>query len=227
MDVKAGSGTSATNPNVLFSECLKLVATAERCAAAAMRNRERVRRSLYRAAVKYQQLARDHHEWFLAQARSVGGIDALLEGWFRPLALFGEDWRDLLRDVAEGMTEREYMASTAGSFLRRRRVAALVNRQAAESPLPTEPERGRAVGNLASREPADSPLPSIPEPSLPVEERVVLLEEQNCLLRQQLTTSRKEASELRRIAARQERRIAELEGLLNRVEKAVSRRKAG
>ena len=34
-------------------------------------------------------------------------------------------------------------------------------------------------------------------------------------------------SELRRIAARQERRIVELEGLLNRVEKAVSRRKAG
>ena len=113
--MKAGSGTCqsiSTNPNALFGECLKQAAIAERCAADAMRNRERVRKALYPAAVAYQQLAQDHHEWFLAQAESVGGIEALLEGWFRPLTFFGEDWHDLLRDVAEGMAEREYLAST-------------------------------------------------------------------------------------------------------------------
>lgn len=168
-----------------------------------MRSRERVRQALYRTAVAYQRLARDHHEWFIAQARSVGGIDALLESWFKPLAFFGEDWRDLLRDVAEGMTERAYMTSTAGSFLRRQRVASLI------------------------RERADAPLPDIPEPSLPAEERVALLEEQNQMLRQQLAASRKQAAELRRIAARQERRIEELESVLNNVEKVTARRKAG
>lgn len=189
---------------MLFHECLKQAAIAERCAAEAMRNRERVRRSLYRAAIMYQQLARDHHEWFLTQARSVGGIDALLEGWFRPLALFGEDWRDLLRDVVEGMTEREYLASTAGSFLRRRQVARLVNEEKPETPLPAEPEK-----------------------ALPLEQRVVILEDQNRLLRQQLSTSRKEAAELRRLAARQERRVGELEGALNKIEKATVCLKAG
>jgi hypothetical protein len=208
MDMVAtiGNGRSlgtSSNPNQLFNECLKQAAIAERCAVEALRNRERVRKALYRAAVAYQRLARDHHEWFLAQAKSVGGIDALLEGWFKPLAFFGEDWRDLLRDVAEGMTEREYLASTAGSFLRRRKVAALVDREKAESPLPAEPE-----------------------PSLPAEERVVLLAEQNHLLRQQLAASRKHAAELRRIAARQERRIVELEAVLSRIEKAAVRLKA-
>lgn len=168
-----------------------------------MRSRERVRQALYRTAVAYQRLARDHHEWFIAQARSVGGIDALLESWFKPLAFFGEDWRDLLRDVAEGVTEGEYMTSTAGSFLRRRRVACLV------------------------RERADAPLPDVPDASLPPEKRVVLLEEQNQMLRQQLAASRKQAAELRRIAARQERRIEELESVLNNVEKVTARRKAG
>lgn len=204
--MKAGNGTSrstSSNPNTLFNECLKHAAVAERCAAAAMRSRERVRQALYRIAVAYQRLARDHHEWFIAQARSVGGIDALLESWFKPLAFFGEDWRDLLRDVAEGMTERAYMTSTAGSFLRRQRVASLI------------------------RERADAPLPDIPEPSLPAEERVVLLEEQNQMLRQQLAASRRQAAELRRIAARQERRIEELESVLNNVEKVTARRKAG
>lgn len=167
-----------------------------------MRYRERVRRALYRAAVTYQRLARDHHAWFLAQAKSVGGIDALLEGWFRPLSFFGEDWRDLLRDVAEGMTEREYLSSTAGSFLRRRRVASLV------------------------RERAEAPLPTLPDRSLPAEERVVLVEEQNQVLRQQLAAARKQAAELRRIAARQERRIGELEAVLNKIEKATVRLKA-
>lgn len=204
--MKAGNGTSrsiSSNPNTLFNECLKQAATAERCAAEAMRNRERVRRALYRAAVAYQRLARDHHEWFIAQARSVGGIDALLESWFKPLAFFGEDWRDLLRDVAEGVTAGEYMTSTAGSFLRRQRVASLV------------------------RERADAPLPDVPDASLPPEKRVVLLEEQNQMLRQQLAASRKQAAELRRIAARQEQRIAELESVLNKVEKVTARRKAG
>ncbi|GMU38255.1 MAG: hypothetical protein KJ057_09695 [Phycisphaerae bacterium] len=194
----------SSNPNKLFHECLRQAAIAERCAAEAMRNRERVRRSLFRAAMTYQRLARDHHEWFLAQAKSVGGIDALLEGWFRPLELFGEDWRDLLRDVAEGMTEREYLASTAGSFLRRRQVARLVNSDKPEAPIPAEPER-----------------------TLPVEERVVILEDQNRFLRQQLSASRREAAELRRIAARQERRIGELEGALNKIEKATVCLKAG
>ncbi len=197
-------GTSVVNPNVLFDECLKLTATAQRCAVVALRNRERVRQALYRAAVAYQRLARDHHAWFLAQAKSVGGVDALLEGWFKPLAYFGEDWRDLLRDVAAGMTEREYLASTAGSYLRRRKVASLVS-------------DGTAV----------APLPVVPEPALPPEQRVVLLEEQNELLRTQLTASRNEAAELRRIAARQERRIAELESVLNKIEKATVRLKAG
>lgn len=204
--MKAGNGTSrsiSSNPNTLFNECLKQAAIAERCAVEALRNRERVRRSLYRAAIGYQRLARDHHEWFLAQAKSVGGIDALLEGWFKPLAFFGEDWRDLLRDVAEGMTKQQYMASTAGSFLRRQRIANLV-REAASTPLPAEPEE-----------------------SLPAEERVALLEEQNQTLRLQLTASRKEAAELRRIAARQERRIAELEAVLNKIEKATVRLKVG
>jgi hypothetical protein len=192
------------NPNKLFHQCLKQAAIAERCAAEAMRNRERVRAALYRAAVAYQRLARDHHEWFLAQAQSVGGIDALLERWFRPLAFFGEDRRDLLRDVAEGMTEREYLASTAGSYLRRRKVAKLVDAEKAEPPLPAE---------------ADA--------SLPPEQRVVFLEEQNRTLRQQLLAARKQAAELRRLAARQERRIVELEGVLNKIEKATVRLKAG
>lgn len=205
--MKAGSGTcqrTGTNPNALFSECLKQAAIAERCAAEAMRNRERVRKALYRAAVAYQQLAQDHHQWFLAQAESVGGIDILLEGWFRPLTFFGEDWHDLLRDVAEGMTERAYLASTAGSFLRRRRVAMLVTAGAVEPPLPVEPEQ-----------------------SLPPEQRVVFLEEQNRTLRQQLLAARKQAAELRRVAARQEQRIVELEGVLNKIEKATVRLKAG
>lgn len=207
MDMTTGNGrwaSTGTNPNRLFHECLKQAAIAERCAAEAMRNRERVRKAMYRAAVAYQQLARDHHEWFLAQAEGVGGIDALLEGWFRPLAFFGEDWRDLLRDVAEGMTEREYLASTAGSFLRRRKVAKLVNAEATESPLPPEPES-----------------------TLPPAQRVVLLEEQNRTLRQQLLAAQKQAAELRRVAARQERRIVELEGVLNKIEKATVRLKAG
>ncbi len=198
--MKAGNGTSAstsTNPNTLFHECLKQAAIAERCAAEAMRYRERVRRALYRAGVTYQRLARDHHAWFLAQAKSVGGIDALLENWFRPLAFFGEDWRDLLRDIAEGMTERAYMTSTAGSFLRRRRVASLV------------------------REHSETPLPTLPDRALPAEERVVALEEQNQVLRQQLAAARKQATELSRIAARQERRIGELEAVLNKIEKAT------
>ncbi|GEM_PF-3490541 len=207
MGVTTGNGrwsSTSTNPNRLYHECLKQASIAERCAAEAMRYRERVRKALYRAAVAYQRLARDHHAWFLAQAESVGGIDALLEAWFRPLAFFGEDWHDLLRDVAEGMTEKEYLASTAGSFLRRRKVAALVNRENAESPLPAEPES-----------------------SLPAEERVVFLKEQNRTLRQQLLASRKQAAELRRVAARQERRIVELEAVLNRIEKATVRLKAG
>lgn len=195
--------TSEGNPNALFSECLKQVAIAERCAIEAVRNRERVRKSLYRAAVAYQQLARDHHAWFLAQAKSVGGIDALLASWFRPLAFFGEDWRDLLRDVAEGMTEAQYLASTAGSYLRRRRVA-----------------------KLLSEERADAPLPEQPGAEVSVDERVVLLEEQNQTLRQQLAAVKRQASELRRIAARQERRIEELEGALGKIERATVRLKA-
>ena len=46
-------------------------------------------------------------------------------------------------------------------------------------------------------------------------------------LRQQLAASRKEAAELRRVAARQEQRIAELESVLNKIEKATVRLKAG
>jgi hypothetical protein len=205
--VKAGSGTcqsTGTNPNALFNECLKQAAIAERCAAEAMRNRERVRKALYRAAVAYQQLARHHHEWFLAQAKSVGGLEALLEGWFQPLTFFGEDWHDLLRDVAEGMTEREYLASTAGSFLRRHKVAALVTAGAVEPSLPVEPEQ-----------------------SLPPEQRIVFLEEQNRTLRQQLLAARRQAAELRRLAVRQEQRIAELEAVLNKIEKATVRLKVG
>ena len=106
--------------------------------------------------------------------------------------------------MAEGMTEKEYLASTAGSFLRRRRVASLVHDEA-----------------------ADSPLPGIPESSLPAEERVVLLEEQNRTLKQQLLAARKQAADLRRVAARQEQRIVELEAVLNKIEKATIRLKAG
>lgn len=207
MDMTTGNGRSSnidSNPNRLFHECLKQVAIAERCAAVALRNRERVRKAMYRAAIAYQELARHHHAWFLAQAAGAGGIDALLEGWFRPLALFGEDWHDLLRDVAEGMTEREYLASTAGSFLRRRKVARLVDSETTDPPLPPEPE-----------------------PCLSPEQRVVFLEDQNRTLRQQLLATRKQAAELRRVAARQERRIVELEAVLNKIEKATVRLKAG
>ncbi len=185
--MKAGNGI-CTNPNVLFEKCLKQVALADRCAVAALRNRESVRRSLFRAAVVYQQLVKEHHEWFLAQARSVGGIDALLEG--------------MLRDVAEGVTERQYLVSSAGSFRRRRRLMTLADRAADESPLP-----------------------AAPEPSLPAGKRAAALQDQNSLLRSQLKASRAEAMELRRIAARQEKRIVELETTMNRIQKAALRLK--
>jgi len=128
----------------------------------------------------------------------------LLEAWFRPLTFFGEHWHDLLRDVAEGVTEREYLASTAGSFLRRRKVAALISTETSEPPLPVGPEQ-----------------------SLPPEQRIVFLEEQNRTLRQQLLAARKQATELRRVAARQEQRIAELEAVLNKIERATVRLKVG
>lgn len=190
-------------PDKLFNECIKQAAIAERCIAQAMRNRQKTRKAMYRAAVSYQQLAQEHHEWFLGQAERAGGIDALLQGWFKPLAFLAEDWHELLRDVAEGVTEKDYLASTAGSFTRRRKVA-----------------------KLLAVEPVDSPLPVEPEASLPLDELVVCLKEQNDTLRQQLLSTRKELAEARRLLAQAERRIGELEAFVNKTSKATMRLKA-
>lgn len=190
------------NPNRLFNVCLKQAAIAERHTATAMQNRQQARRAIYRLAAAHQSLVSQHAAWFQAQAEAVGGIDALLEAWYRPLVFFGEDWRALLHDVAEGMTEGDYMKATAGSFVRRQKVAKLAIVQATESPLPIEPPK-----------------------TLHLEERVVLLEEQNRTLRAQLLAARKQVADLRRLVAQQERRIGELETVLNRVERVTQRRK--
>ena len=109
----------------------------------------------------------------------------------------------MLRDVGEGVKEAAYLSSTAGSFTRRQRVAALV------------------------REKTRRPLPPTPDPTLPAGERIDQLEDQNRTLRVQLDAARKEAAELRRLAARQERRIGELESALNKIEKAAAGLKVG
>lgn len=189
---------STQGTNQLFAVCLKNAADAQRCAATAIENRNRARKYLYRLAVASQKLVKNHHEWFLSQAQRVGGIDDMLAGWFAPLALFGEDWRELLRDVAEGVTEAQYLASSAGSFTRRKKVESIVSRQSRETPIP-----------------------AAPDVTLPAVDRIKALTDQNDLLRGQLAANRKEYAELKRIAARQEKRIGELEGVLNRVERDV------
>lgn len=188
-----------SKPDKLFNECVKQAAVAERSVGQAMRNRQQTRKAMYRAAVSYQRLTQEHHEYFLGQAERVGGIDALLQGWFKPLAFLGEDWQELLRDVAEGVTEKEYLSSTAGSFTRRRKVA-----------------------KLLAVEPVDSPLPIEPEASLPPEELIASLKEQNDTLREQV----KIIPGLRRLLAQQERRIHELEGFVNKTGKSAMRLKA-
>lgn len=200
---KTTSPNSCESPDRLFRECVTRAATASRFTMAAMRNRDRVRRELYRVAAAFQLLTRGHHAWLLGQAERVGGIETLLDGWFRSLAQFGEDYRELLRDVSEGMTEKQYLASTAGSFCRRKRVDDLVRRPRADL----------------------GPPPQI-DPTLPVDQRVALLDDENRSLRQQLKTERKENNEFRRIVARQEKRIEELESKLNQVEKVVRRKSA-
>lgn len=194
----------ACNPNVLFDECLKLVSLANQQTAAAIESRNTVRSSLFRVGQLYQRLAHDHHEWLVAQAASVGGIDALLDGWFKSLGFFGEDWRDLLRDIAAGATERDYLASSAGSFLRRKRIA-----------------------RMASKSPDPPPAPPPADDSAPIEKRLEAAQERSRVLDEQLASARKEVNALRIIAARQERRIAELEAVIATIEKTTHRLKVG
>lgn len=187
-------GKTISSPDALFRECIEHAGRAADSAAIATKHRNVVRLELYRAAVSYQELARSHHNWFVDQAKSVGGIDALLESWFRPLTVLGEDWRDLLRDVAEGMTEKDYLASTAGSWMRRHKLAQLIAVKAEEQEPPPK----------VSRE-------------LPVEEQLALLRVENDQLRRELGRYKKSNAGLRRVAAEQEKRIAELEAALNRI----------
>jgi len=109
---RANEGRCKT-PDNLFRECLDLVEVAKRHASSALAGRQRCRRILYRLARKYLGLARHNHNWLMGQAARVGGIDALLDQWFAPLELFGENYRDLLADVSNGMSERQFLASGA------------------------------------------------------------------------------------------------------------------
>ena len=51
--------------------------------------------------------------------------------------MFGEDYRELLRDVAAGVSESEYLDSSAGSFVRRQAVSRLHKAAVSLPPPPT------------------------------------------------------------------------------------------
>jgi len=198
-------------PDELFRECLAHVEAAKRHATSALRARQRCRCSLYRLARIYLVLVDQHHNWLIGQAARVGGTDALLDQWFAPLAIFGEDYQELLHDVRNGMTEQQFLGSTAGSFSRRRKLAKLTEQQKARH----------------ARAPQyDLERPPDPGPSEPESKQIAVLKEQKnaqhatlVAVHKELVATRRSCRAFERLAARNECRVRELEKGLNRVKK--------
>lgn len=118
-----------TNPNVIYSQALKLHADIERRTDVMMKRRYEIRRDCFRLAKLYHILQTKHHKWFMDEANSVGGIQALLSRWFGSLTLLGEDYRKLISDVTAGATEAEYLTTSAGAFNLKKRVKRELERE--------------------------------------------------------------------------------------------------
>lgn len=100
----------------------------------------------YRMAEDYlqmlQQLQPNLRDFVQKQGfRSKGCVDKYLEKWFAPMASMGDDWRELVHAVQEGMTQKQYLASGASVYCskaKRKSDAATLSRRARRQPEPDE-----------------------------------------------------------------------------------------
>lgn len=128
--------SSSTNFDQLFQKLLDGVRV--------MKMHERLlRETAYRAARAYNTLWRDHHNRFVEQLNSYDkDIDALVDDWFAPVAVIGENPHDLIRAIREGMTERQWMEQPARLYLstkaRGRQLKTAAAHEAALTPQPLE-----------------------------------------------------------------------------------------
>ena len=152
----------------------------------------------FRMAKTYLEIIRGHQEKLLAQVRSnldVKTIEEWLDRWFAPLVMIGGDRCELINSVQEGMKLKQYLASSAGVFLSRKKAQSC---------------RAR-----------DLPSPSEPSADLPIEERFAQEQECSRVLRRQLSEARKEAHALRQRVAHMEKELRRIHKVADKELKAL------
>lgn len=182
------------NPDVLFRECRKMVAAGRESMFRLMKNRDRIRRSMYRVAVNYGHLISYHYEWLKQQAENHGGLETMLQDWFAPLKMLDEDYHALLDDIRHDVTEDQYLRATAGSWSRRLRLE----------------RRGVRVPHC------NEPASTVPDRITESAGGVMVTEEDEELGCEGCEALSRENRALKQEASRQELRIAELEASLNK-----------
>lgn len=193
------------NFNKTFDEMLTLFDQAAKAGALIARHSQRCQRFMYRAAVKLRELRTHFPNDFSRMMKSYkGGIDAMIEHWFRPLDAYGEDYNDLLHDIAEGMTEKEYLSRTAGSYSRQKRLARI------------ERDSQQAANAILAQ-----PLDPIAE--MTDAEKIAHYKARAEALHAKLQDLSRHNRELHQVCAQQEKKIKNVERLLRRMESSLQK----
>ena len=186
--------------DVLLNDFYRLTSEANHKHRIILMHRREMRRLFYRAGVKVKQMRDQDNARFMAEARShPQGIDGYLADHFESLRALGENYHDLLRDIGEGMTEKEYLNRAPGAFAREKR--------------------------LATKKDLDRPRPELdskPAEALSFEQRAQYYHAQCDGLRDLVAQLKSRVHELERLAADQERRIADYERRVARVQRSLA-----
>lgn len=115
-------------------------------------------------------------------------VDDFMEQWYIPLRIIGEDWRELMHAVEEGMTEKKYLTATdAYSFLHKKRAEKAARLM--DSPLPSCPP------DSASKTEADKQWRSVAEAAMSqlaeLKRRFRELERRNAIIERKLEQAHK------------------------------------
>jgi len=148
----------------------------------------------YRMATNYLAMLQQHHTELRAQAKTTGQtLDEWLMQSFQPLTIVGENYRELVAAVQDGMRLRQYLAETPGIFLRRKQ-SCKKKMDAIAKPLPVEPK-----------------------PTLSAKDTIVMLRTRSDVAVTQNVDLRLELRRAQRTIAQQDRLIRKLQAHLNKM----------
>ncbi|MHC4621863.1 MAG: hypothetical protein ACYTEQ_29340 [Planctomycetota bacterium] len=167
---------------------------ANRNANAGIKNVRLAKAAFYRMAQSYIAMQQKDHNRLLELIRSEYGdkpeaIDQWLEASFQGLRAVGGDPYELIKAIQGGMTQRQYLTSTPGIFLDKKKRGS--------RPMVVE-----------------HPLPSDPPEELPLDEQVKQLRIRNEALERQLKEERKARRQAEHSLAKVETEVRRLQRIM-------------